>query len=160
MGVAILIPFTFVLQPIEGLLLLGGVYVGSIYGGSITAILLNIPGAPANIATGLDGHVLAQRGEGQRALYLAVGLSVIGGLAGVLALLYLSPPLVQLALQFGTAERFWVALLGITIIGSLSSDSVMKGIIGGAFGMLLGIIGVSTITGASRYTRLRNLAFQ
>lgn len=152
MGVAVLVPFTFTLGPTSGLLLLGAVYGGAVYGGSITAVLLNIPGAPANLSTTWDGYPMAQRGEGRRAIHISIVASVIGGLVGYAALLFLSPPLAELSLRFGPAENFWLAVLGITIIASLASRSLIKGLMSGAFGVLLGTVGVSTITGTQRFT--------
>ena len=127
MGVAILVPFTFGMSPVAGLILLGGVYCGSVYAGAITAILFNIPGAPANIATLFDGHPMANQGKGRQAIYYATTASLVGGIVGMLALLILSPPLALVSLKFGPAEIFWVAIFGVTIIASLSVGSMVKG---------------------------------
>ncbi|UMZ72818.1 tripartite tricarboxylate transporter permease [Natranaerofaba carboxydovora] len=152
MGVALLVPFTFYLSVSEGLTLLGAVYVGSVYGGAITAILVNIPGAPASIATILDGHPMAKKGQPVRAIHLATVSSFVGGVIGVLLLIFFSPALSRLSLSFGPAEQFWVAMFGITIIAALSVGSVIKGLIGGVLGILLSTVGISSITGTPRFT--------
>lgn len=151
MGVAILVPFTFGMSAEAGLILLGGVYCASVYAGAITAILFNIPGAPANIATLFDGYPMAMAGKGKQAIYYATAASLIGGLVGIAALLLFSPPLAAISLEFGPAEIFWVAMFGVTIIASLSVGSMIKGLIGGAIGLLLSTVGVDAVQGVERY---------
>lgn len=151
MGVAILVPFTFGMSPEAGLILLGGVYCGSVYAGAVTAILFNIPGAPANIATLFDGFPMANAGKGKQAIYYATTASLIGGWVGMLALLLFSPPLAAISLEFGPAEIFWVAIFGVTIIASLSVGSMIKGLIGGAIGLLMSTAGVDSVQGVERY---------
>ena len=119
MAVALLIPFTFHLAPHQGLILLGAAYTSTIAGGAVSAILLNIPGAPANIATALDGHEMAKRGEGAKALHLSFMSSAVGGVIGVLLLIFLTPVLAKWALAFGPSHLFWIAILGVTVIGTL-----------------------------------------
>ncbi len=152
MGVALLVPFTFHLPPQEGLIMLGSVYVGSVYGGAITAILINIPGAPASIATLFDGHPMARKGEADRAIHLATLASFIGGTVGVLLLLLFAPSLSRVSLNFGPAEHFWVAIFGITVIASLSVGSLWKGLLAGSCGLFLSTVGISEITGVARFT--------
>lgn len=152
MGVAILVPFTFGMSPEGGLILLGGVYCGSVYAGAITAILFNVPGAPANIATLFDGHPMANQGKAKQAIYYATTASLVGGIIGMLALILFSPPLALVSLKFGPAEIFWVAIFGVTIIASLSVGSMLKGLIGGAIGLLLSVVGMDSVTGTFRYT--------
>lgn len=151
MAVALLIPFTFHLQPAQGLILLGAAYTSTVAGGAVSAILLKIPGAPANIATTLDGHTMAQKGEGARALQLSFIASAIGGVFGVLLLIFLTPLLAQWALAFGPSHLFWLAILGVTIIGSLDSSSVVKGLLSGCIGLWLATIGFDDIMGAQRF---------
>lgn len=151
MAVALLIPFTFRLPATEGLILLGAVYTSTVAGGAVSAILLNVPGAPANIATTFDGFPMARNGEGKRALHLAFLSSAIGGVVGVLLLIFLTPVLAGWALAFGPAAMFWLAMLGVTIIGSLGSKSVLKGLIGGCFGLWISTIGFDDILGAKRF---------
>lgn len=151
MAVALLIPFTFHLQPVQGLILLGAAYTSTVAGGAVSAILLKIPGAPANIATTLDGHAMAKQGKGARALQLSFLASAIGGVFGVLLLIFLTPVLAQWALAFGPSHLFWLAILGVTIIGSLDSNSLVKGLLSGCIGLWLATIGFDDIMGAQRF---------
>jgi len=151
-GIALAIPITFTFTPAEGLILLGTIYTASIYGGSISAILMNVPGEPADVVTCFDGYPMAKAGEPQRALELATIACAFGSLAGFLALLFLSPPLSLIALLFGPAEIFWVAIFGMTVIGAISRGSIFNGLLGGAFGMLLATVGLNPVTGVSRFT--------
>ncbi|MCC1480288.1 tripartite tricarboxylate transporter permease [Roseibaca sp. Y0-43] len=152
MALALMLPFTFTMDALEGLVALGAVYMGTIYGGAFTAILINTPGTPSSIATTFDGHPMAKQGRALEAISIATIASVIGGVVGVLFLLVAAPPLAQLALKFGPSEMFWVAILGLTLIGSLGTGSVLKGLLGGAIGLLIGTIGISPIGGESRFT--------
>ena len=151
MAVALLIPFTFQLEPAQGLILLGAAYTSTVAGGAVSAILLKIPGAPANIATTLDGHTMARKGEGARALQLSFLASAVGGVFGVLLLIFLTPVLAQWALAFGPSHLFWLAILGVTVIGSLDSSSVVKGLLSGCIGLWLATIGFDDIMGAQRF---------
>ncbi|MGI9351015.1 MAG: tripartite tricarboxylate transporter permease [Rhizobiaceae bacterium] len=151
MAVALLIPFTFHLSPTQGLILLGAAYTSTVAGGAVSAILLKIPGAPANIATSLDGNAMARKGEGARALHLSFLSSGIGGVLGVLLLIFLTPVLAQWALAFGPSHLFWLAILGVTVIGSLDSNSFVKGLLSGCIGLWLSMIGYDDIQGAQRF---------
>ena len=151
MAVALLIPFTFHLEAVSGLILLGAAYTSTVAGGAVSAILLKIPGAPANIATTLDGHTMAKKGEGARALQLSFLASAVGGIFGVLLLIFLTPLLAKWALAFGPSHLFWLAILGVTIIGSLDSASVVKGLLSGCIGLWLATIGFDDIMGAQRF---------
>lgn len=151
MAVALLIPFTFHLTPVHGLILLGAAYTSTVAGGAVSAILLKIPGAPANIATTLDGHTMAQQGKGTQALQLSFLASAVGGVIGVLLLIFLTPVLAQWALAFGPSHLFWLAILGVTVIGSLDSASVVKGLLSGCIGLWLATIGFDDIMGAQRF---------
>lgn len=151
MAVALLVPFTFYLPTVPSLILLGAVYTSAVAGGSISAILLSIPGAPASIATLLDGYPMAKKGRAQEALYTTFVSSLFGGLVGALALIFLTPPMAEFALKFGPAELFWTTIFGITVIAGLSSGSIIKGLFGGGFGLLLGCIGESIVTGEERF---------
>lgn len=151
MAVALLIPFTFHLSPTHGLILLGAAYTSTVAGGAVSAILLKIPGAPANIATALDGHEMARKGEGARALQLSFLSSGVGGVIGVLLLIFLTPVLAQWALAFGPSHLFWLAILGVTVIGSLDSKSFVKGLLSGCIGLWLSMIGYDDIQGAQRF---------
>ncbi|MGJ9382478.1 tripartite tricarboxylate transporter permease [Salipaludibacillus sp. CF4.18] len=152
MGVALMIPFTFSLGPTDGLILLGAIYCGSVFGGSIPTILFNVPGAPASVATTFDGYPMAQSGKARKALELAVISSVVGGLFGMFLLIFFAPAFTRLSLQFGPSETFWIAIFGITVIAAISDGSINRNLIGGAFGILLSFIGISTVTGTTRFT--------
>ncbi len=151
MAVALLIPFTFQLEATQGLILLGAAYTSTVAGGAVSAILLKIPGAPANIATTLDGHTMAQNGEGAKALQLSFLSSAVGGIFGVLLLIFLTPLLAKWALAFGPSHLFWLAILGVTVIGTLDSKSVVKGLLSGCIGLWLATIGFDDIMGAQRF---------
>jgi putative tricarboxylic transport membrane protein len=136
---------------VHGLILLGAAYTSTVAGGAVSAILLKIPGAPANIATTLDGHEMAKNGQGARALQLSFLASLIGGLFGVFLLIFLTPVLAEWALAFGPSHLFWMAILGVTIIGSLDSKSVVKGLLAGCIGIWLGTIGYDDMQGVQRF---------
>jgi len=151
MAVAVLVPITFGMPPEAGLIMLGAIYTGAIYGGSYAAILVNTPGTPSAIATTFDGYPMAQRGDGDLAVTLSTLSSVLGGLVGALALLTLAPLLAQIALKFGPVEYFWLAIFGLTLISALSEGSTLKGFIGAGIGLLLSTVGVSVIGADIRY---------
>jgi len=151
MAVALLIPFTFHMESTTSLILLGAVYTSTVAGGAISAILINIPGAPANIATVLDGHPMAQQGRAAEALHYAFISSVIGGVFGVLVLIFFTPILANFALRFGPSELFWTAVLGVTVIGSLGAGSLLKGLFAGVFGLWLSTVGYDPINGVERF---------
>ncbi len=147
MAVAVLVPITFSMEPAPALILLGAIYTGAIYGGAYPAILLNTPGTPSAIATTFDGYPLAQKGKGDLAVAIACFASVFGGMVGALSLLLLAPPLADIALSFGPVEYFWFSIFGLSLIASLSKEgNVIKGIVGGAFGLILSTVGVSEIS--------------
>jgi len=154
MAVALLVPFTFHMNAATGLILLGAVYTSTVAGGAISAILINIPGAPANIATLLDGHPMAKQGKSQAALYICFISSLIGGLFGMVIMVFFTPPLAEIALEFGASEMFWIAIFGITVMAGLSSGSILKGLIGGMFGLLISTIGYSPLLGVPRFVFL------
>lgn len=152
MAVAVLVPFTFTMEPASGLIALGAIYTGAIYGGAFSAILVNTPGTPSSIATTFDGYPMAKRGDGNLAVTLATLASVTGGLVGALSLLLLAPPLAQIALAFGPPEYFWLAVLGLTLISALSTGNMLKGLIGGCIGLLFAMVGVAVVGGDIRFT--------
>jgi putative tricarboxylic transport membrane protein len=151
MAVALLVPFTFHMDSATGLILLGAVYTATVAGGAISAILINIPGAPANIATLLDGHPMALQGQSQKALYICFISSLVGGLFGMVVMILFTPPLARIALEFGPSEMFWIAIFGITVMAGLASGSIFKGLIGGMFGLLISTIGYSPMLGTPRF---------
>ena len=151
MGIAIMLPITFTMDPLPSLVFLLSIYTGGLYGGAITAILLNTPGSPAAVATTLDGYAMTRRGYAAKALGISVGASTIGGFIGVLVLLVIIQPLASFALKFGPPEMFLIAVFGLTIIASVRGGSFIKSIYAGLFGILLGTIGM-TSSGALRGT--------
>lgn len=151
MGVALLIPLTFGMTPVMGLNMLIGIYIGGIYGGCVSSILLRTPGTPAAAATVLDGYPMAQNGEAGKALGMATIASTIGGFVAAVVLAVLAPQLASVALKFGAPEYFSLALFGLTIIASLSGD-VLKGAISGFLGILVSCVGADPISGVLRYT--------
>jgi len=158
LAVALLIPFTFNMEAASALILLGAVYTGTVAGGAVSAILLSIPGAPANIATILDGHPLARQGRATEALHYCFLSSFIGGLIGIIVLIFFTPPLAEFALRFGPSHLFWIAILGVTVIGSLGSGSVLKGLLAGAVGLWLATIGYDPVLGEERFVYSEHLA--
>ena len=152
MAVALLIPFTFHMEPAGGLILLGSVYTATVAGGAVSAILLKIPGAPANIATTLDGHCMARQGRAAEALQLSFLSSGVGGILGVFVLIFFTPVLAEWALRFGPSHLFWMAVLGVTVIASLASSSVIKGLAAGCMGLWISSIGYDDAQGIDRFT--------
>lgn len=152
MGVALLVPVTFGMSPALGLALLGAIYCSSTYSGAISAILINIPGTPANCCTLLDGFPMTQKGQSSRAIALATIASAIGGFVSIFALLFMAPPLAEFALKFGSQEYFLLALFGVSVIASLSDKSILKGFWSGALGLFLSVIGMHPLTGDLRFT--------
>ena len=154
MAVALLIPITFTLEPLTGLLLMGGVYCGAMYGGSIPAILLRTPGTPAAVATALEGYPMTQKGKGGLALKVSVISSFVGGTFSTLVLLLVAPILATFALTFGPPEYFLLALLGLAGIVSMADDenSLIKALISGLIGLILAVVGTDPMSGMLRYT--------
>ncbi|RFC62768.1 C4-dicarboxylate ABC transporter permease [Fulvimarina endophytica] len=151
MAIALLLPLTYSFKPETGLALLASLYLAAMYGGSIAAILLRTPGTPAAAATVMDGYPMAQKGKAGQALGLSLTASLIGGLLSSVILLTVAPLLGRVVLNFGPVEIFAVAVLGITIIGSLSQGSTILGLLSGAIGLLLATIGMDPTTGTPRF---------
>ncbi len=152
MATALLLPFSLYLDPIPAIALLASLYCAGTFGGSITAILINAPGAPPAAATAFDGYPMAQRGEAGRALGLAAVSSVIGGTFSVLVLLIAAPMLARVAYSFGPAEYFALAVFGLSMLSSISGKGAVKNLIGGCFGLLIATVGVDLTTGVERFT--------
>jgi len=142
-AVALMVPFTFKMKAYPALVFLTSIYTGGLWGGAVTAILMNAPGSPASMATALDGYPLAKKGMAPHALGYSVVASAVGGIIGYGLLIVMLEPLSRVMLQFGPTEIFWVAVLGLTIIASIGSKDFWKGILAGLFGILLGTIGMS-----------------
>ena len=152
MAVSILISFTFSWNVNDALALMAGVYVGGVYGGSRSAVLLNIPGAPAAVATGFDGYPLAKLGEAGIAIGLSTTASVIGGFMGVIVLALAAPIISEYSLMFAPRDYFLLAIMGILLVGSLSGESLAKGVFAGALGVFLSMVGMDSFTGQGRFT--------
>lgn len=152
MGVALLIPITFGMPASTGLIVLAGVYCGAIFGGSISAILIHTPGTPASAATAIDGYQLTLKGKAGKALGTAIISSFFGGLLSCISLYFFAPALARLAMAFGSPEYFWLSIFGLTIIAGVSTDSLLKGLISGALGLLLSTIGMDPMNGVFRFT--------
>ena len=151
MAVALLIPFTFKMSPDQGLIMLGAVYTSTVAGGAISAILLKIPGAPANIATVMDGYPMAKNGRSKEALHYCFISSFIGGIIGIFVLIFFTPVLANFALKFGPSHMFWIAIFGVTVIATLDSNSILKGLFSGAMGLWLATIGYDSVLGVERF---------
>lgn len=141
MAVAIFLPLTYAYDLTTSLYLLLGLYVGGISGGLIPAILINIPGTPSSITTGFDGHPMAKRGEGVRALRIGITSSLFGGLFSLLILSLFTPPLAEVAIKFSSVEKFLIILFAMTIIAALSKGNMTKGIFAGFLGVLTALMG-------------------
>jgi len=152
MGIAVLIPLTFGLDPLVALGMMAGIYNGAMYGGAIPAVLLRIPGTPAAIATTFDGYVMSQQGRSGFALKVAVFSSAFGGIMSAIALMTLAPPLSKITLAFGPAEYFWVAVFGLASISVLLGRDPVKGLIAACFGLVLSTVGIDQVTGHERFT--------
>ncbi|MEP6558057.1 MAG: tripartite tricarboxylate transporter permease [Burkholderiales bacterium] len=150
--IALLTTLTIKLPPNDAILILICSYVGTIYGGSRTAILLNIPGTAANAASCADGFALARRGEAGRAIGIATSGSFTGTLFGVLCLALFTPALAEVALSFGAFEFFWLALFGVSISGSIVGNDPLKGWLMGCLGLLVAQIGQEGIYAYNRFT--------
>lgn len=152
MGVALLIPLTFGMAPVDAFSALLGMYCGAIYGGCITAILVGTPGTVSATATMLEGPALTARGESRKALDMATIASFIGGIFSALALVSVAPLLARAAMSFSAPEYFAVAVFGLTIVASLSSGHLIKGLISACVGLFLATIGLDPVTGDMRNT--------
>jgi putative tricarboxylic transport membrane protein len=152
MGVALLIPFTYGLDPVQGLIMLVGLFSGGIYGGSISAILIGIPGTPSAAATILDGYVMGKKGLAGKAIGMATIASFFGGLMSALIMTFCSPQLAKIALKFGPPEFFALAFFGLGIIITVSGKSILKGLISGIFGLMITMIGFDPLSGCPRLT--------
>ena len=157
-GIAVLVPISFNYEATTALILMCGVYYGCMYGGTITSVLVNLPGESATVMTCLDGYQLARKGEAGKALGVAQIGSFIAGTLGVVALMLIAPPLADFALTFGPPEYFALMVLGLTVLASLGSGSVVKSLIMGVFGLLLSQVGTDPVGGAARFT-FNNIAF-
>ncbi len=158
MATALLVSITYSWDTTHALATIMGVYVVGVFSGAISAILINIPGAPASVVTTLDGHPLAKRGEGYRALKYAVIYSFIGTVFGILVLWIAAKPVTAVALKFRPMDYFLIALFGLATVGSLTAKNFTKGLIAASIGLLISLIGTDAVVGIPRLTfGIRNL---
>ena len=153
MGLSIMMPLTLSMEGNSGVLMLLGIFCGAIYGGSITAILIKTPGTANSAATCLDGYPMATKlGQPGRALSISTMASTFGGLFSAVMLLWTAPMLSKIALKFGAAEYFALAVFGLSMVTSISGKSVVKGLIGAVLGLIMATIGMNSLTGTPRFT--------
>jgi putative tricarboxylic transport membrane protein len=152
MTVIVVLPFTFGLEPLQGLAAMIGVYVGGETGGLITSCLLGIPGKPSAVATTFDGFPMASKGEPGRAIWLGIWASIIGGLLGAIVLVGATGPLAKFALQFGPWEYFSLFVLALSMVAGLVESSLAKGLLSGAFGLIVTVLGGDPVLGQPRLT--------
>jgi putative tricarboxylic transport membrane protein len=151
-GTAILIPLTFTLDPIGALIMLSAIYYGAMYGGTITSVLINVPGEAASVATCFDGYQMAKQGRGGTALGIAAIGSFVGGIAATVALIVVAPPLARIALSFGPPEFFALMLVGLCLITGLAGQSLLTGLVMAVLGLLIAMVGIDPVRGAPRFT--------
>jgi len=152
MAIALLLPFTLKLDPVPAVAMMASLYCAGTFGGSITAILINAPGAPPAVATALDGYPMAKRGEAGRALGIATFSSVIGGVLSLIVFIVAAPALAAVALKFRPPEYFALAVFALSMLASISGKSSLRNLISGAFGVLLSTVGIHLTTGVERFT--------
>ncbi len=152
LGITLCLPFTFGMKSATAIALLLGVYAGSVYGGCISAVLLNTPGTPASAATTFDGFTLAKKGQSEKALGWATIASVVGGIISCLILLCCAPQLASVALKFGPPETCCLILMGLTCICTVAQGDIFKGLLAGMMGLFLATVGQDTMTGDERFT--------
>lgn len=152
MAIAIILPLTFYVDPIIGIPMLLAVYKAGIYGGSISAILINTPGAAAAFLTAQDGFALTKAGKSGKALDMALFASVTGEMISTLVLIFVAAPISIISLKAGPIERVYLLLFAFTVIGSITGESISRGLLSCCLGMLFAMVGMSTITGATRFT--------
>ncbi|HSA90498.1 MAG TPA: tripartite tricarboxylate transporter permease [Burkholderiales bacterium] len=152
MTIIVVLPFTFGLDPLQGLAAMTGVYVGGSAGGLVTAMLLGIPGSPAAIATTFDGYPMAKKGEPGRAIWLGVWASFFGGLLGGIVLIAATAPLAAIALRFGPWEFFALFVLALSMVAGLAEASLLKGLVSGCLGLIVTVLGTDPVMGRDRLT--------
>jgi len=152
MAIAIMLPMTFYVDPIIGITMLLAVYKAGIYGGSISAILINTPGAAASFLTAQDGHALTKAGKAGKALDISLFSSVSGEMLATMVLILVAAPISAISLQAGPIEKVFLLLFAFTVIGSMAGESIPRGLLSCCLGMLFAMVGMDSITGSSRFT--------
>lgn len=152
MGVALMVPFTYAMDPSMALVFLAAIYLAANYGGSITAVTINTPGTPSAVVTAFDGYPLSKKGRAGEALGVSLVSSVVGGAVGIIVLILFSGPLARMALKFWPAEYFSLAVLGLSTIASMGGENALKCAISAVLGLLISTVGMDSILGVSRFT--------
>jgi putative tricarboxylic transport membrane protein len=150
--VALLLPFTFFLDEISAIIMVAGIYYGTMYGGSITSILMRIPGEAASVITCLDGYEMGKKGRAGAALGVSAFGSFFAGTLGIIGLMLIAPPLADFSLKFGPAEYFALAFLGLTLVTQLGGGAKIKAVLMVILGLLLSTIGLDPIRSAERFS--------
>ena len=152
MGIILVLPITYYLPPHTALILLSGIFCGSMMGGAVTAILLNIPGTPSAGATLLDGYPLCKKGQAGKAIGIATISAFVGGTVSTIVMILIAPQLARIALQFQAADFFSLSIFGLSIMASASGKNMVKGLISGFIGLMVSTVGMDNIVGTARYT--------
>ncbi len=152
MAVSLLVSFTYGWSTYPALALMIGIFVGTVYGGSRSAILLNIPGAPAAVATALDGYPMAKKGLAGKAMGIATTQSVIGTFIGIFALAFAAPFVSSFAVNFSSVDYLLLAIMGLLMVGSLNAKNIFRGLISASAGLMFGMIGMDSMTAVKRFT--------
>jgi putative tricarboxylic transport membrane protein len=151
-GTAILLPITFGMDPVPAIILLSGIFYGSMYGGTVTSVLINTPGEAASVITCIDGHQMAKQGRAGTALGTAAIGSFIGGTVAIIGLTFIGPPLAEFALSFGPPEFFALMMLGLMMLLGLMGKSLVRGLIAAVFGLILSLVGMDPVSGTVRFS--------
>jgi TctA family transporter len=151
-AISILLPLTYVMKPVPAILMLAGIFYGSMYGGAIGAILLNLPSHPPHAVTCLDGYPMTKKGKGGTALGITMICSFFAASVGIVVMIFFSPLLTAVAFKFGPAEIFSIMLLGLLAGSTMSRGSPLKGVAMTVFGLLCGVVGTDVNSGAMRFT--------
>jgi putative tricarboxylic transport membrane protein len=151
-GTAVLLPVTFALDPTPAIIMLAAIYYGAMYGGTLTSVLLNVPGEAASTITCLDGHAMARQGRAGPALAVAAIGSFIGGTVATMGLVLLALPLTRLALRFGPPEFFALMAFGLSLVTGLAGTSLVRALLAAIFGLLIAMVGIDPVFGAPRFT--------
>lgn len=151
-GIALLLPISFSMSPTAALVMMTAMYTTGVYGGSITAVLCHTPGTAASAATTMDGYALTQKGRGMEAISVVTVASVVGGIIGAVCLILFAPALDKISLMFSCLEYFLVACFGLLVVSGLTGDNQAKGFFSALLGLLIGCVGMDSISGVSRFT--------
>ena len=152
MAIALFLPVTYAMTSSDAMTLLMALFIGAISGGLISAILLHIPGTPSSVATCFDGHPMVKKGQAAKALGVGVVFSFIGTVFSTILLMFIAPQIARVAINFGNYEFFSIAIFSLTMIATLSSGNMIKGIMAGVIGFMFSTVGTDAIEGTARFT--------